>query len=56
MKMSTKTIYYKQHSIRTGSFVLGRRCLREGGLTVVAGNKSAWSQTGCAEYREITGE
>ena len=25
-------------------------------LNVVAGNKTSWSQTGCAEYREITGE
>lgn len=25
-------------------------------LKVVAGNKTSWAQTGCAEYREITGE
>ena len=25
-------------------------------LKVVAGNKTSWAQTGCAEYRELTGE
>lgn len=28
----------------------------KGTLKVVAGNKTAWAQVGCAEYREITGE